>query len=895
MLCNDLLGPDLTSPFSVPAMLGRFRSVVNTALDGLASIAGQPPGGSDGTNGLYPPSPDLNLKPKFSYGRPHFLKLSPDEVQASCDHSLRPILIPRNSTRLAWNAGYAEVVNAGKSKHNEDQAACHAFDIHVNIGSSSSGTTSSSPASHSSPPADALQPRPSMHAHPLNGVLHHHDASDSTSSQQGPGTTSSTVLSFTYFALFDGHAGTGCALWAANTLHYHIKEKLGEVAHLVAQLEESADGVLVNQATFPSFGGGRKKKVRFESMNHVTADSLIIGALEKAFTLMDQQVGMERHMWRITGGCTVVVALFFKSRLFIANAGDSRAIVVRSGEVALSSNDFTPESERQRIQHLATLQPHLLGNEFTSLQFPSRVTQKDLGKSILYRDHSMKGWAFKTASEEDLKYPVVLGEGKRARVLATIGVTRGFGDYDLCAFDSNIHVKPFLASAPEVFVFNLSPASGTIGEDDVVVLATDGLWDVLSSQRVAHVIANSFVQSLGSQRQKFTLAAQEVVMQARGMQPVVTTQKLTGGNPRGWRMTSGQPASGDDISCFIIPLHPAANPDSSSASQKGDALFLDQSKTPLVNGDLPGFLSPSSGDAYVTTSLSEPTGDVATEAIFARSGNPELEELLEAIRKSTMPVKGPLVERLPRDKSPTLDTNNDFANKPFQPSPSLDHLPRPQPLHPNITNSQNHAISTSTPSFALPASLSIPALCNNQVDLLSTYATTSSFQALSESMLHNHAESTPRTHFVAPEMRAFPLPMAGMEDVAPYAAREGVATVDGGTKDALIREEAMVTSDCSLQEEDELMEEEDEEESPVIEEDFNSDEVLDLSCGRPNDSDGDETDPVDPSTDKSSHDQVPPTLDANIPQTDDAESQALIQDLSLHAATDSDVNTDSVL
>ena len=25
-------------------------------------------------------------------------------------------------------------------------------------------------------------------------------------------------------------------------------------------------------------------------------------------------------MWRITGGCTVVVALFFKSRLFIANA-----------------------------------------------------------------------------------------------------------------------------------------------------------------------------------------------------------------------------------------------------------------------------------------------------------------------------------------------------------------------------------------------------------------------------------------------------------------------------------------------------------------------------------------------------------------------------------------------
>ena len=100
------------------------------------------------------------------------------------------------------------------------------------------------------------------------------------------------MLHFTYFALFDGHAGTGCALWAANTLHHHIREKLGEVSHLIAQLEESADGILTNGPTFPPFGGGvKKKKVRFESMNHVTADSLIQGALEKAFVLMDQQVG----------------------------------------------------------------------------------------------------------------------------------------------------------------------------------------------------------------------------------------------------------------------------------------------------------------------------------------------------------------------------------------------------------------------------------------------------------------------------------------------------------------------------------------------------------------------------------------------------------------------------
>ena len=130
------------------------------------------------------------------------------------------------------------------------------------------------------------------------GPAHDHQPPSPTVSDHeggggGGGNSSSSVLHFTYFAIFDGHAGTGCALWAANTLHHHIREKLGEVSHLIAQLEESGDGVLTNGATFPPFGGGgtgKKKKVRFESMNHVTADSLIQGALEKAFVLMDQQV-----------------------------------------------------------------------------------------------------------------------------------------------------------------------------------------------------------------------------------------------------------------------------------------------------------------------------------------------------------------------------------------------------------------------------------------------------------------------------------------------------------------------------------------------------------------------------------------------------------------------------
>lgn len=38
------------------------------------------------------------------------------------------------------------------------------------------------------------------------------------------------------------------------------------------------------------------------------------------------------------------------------------------------------------------MQPHLLGNEFTHLEFPRRVQRKEVGKRMLYRDFTMNGW-----------------------------------------------------------------------------------------------------------------------------------------------------------------------------------------------------------------------------------------------------------------------------------------------------------------------------------------------------------------------------------------------------------------------------------------------------------------------------------------------------------------------
>ena len=59
------------------------------------------------------------------------------------------------------------------------------------------------------------------------------------------------------------------------------------------------------------------------------------------------------------------------------------------------------------------MHPELLGGEYTHLDFIRRPLRQDLGRRVLYRDHYMSGWAYKTLTPDDLKYPLVCGEGKR--------------------------------------------------------------------------------------------------------------------------------------------------------------------------------------------------------------------------------------------------------------------------------------------------------------------------------------------------------------------------------------------------------------------------------------------------------------------------------------------------
>ncbi|XP_037030492.1 protein phosphatase 1H [Bradysia coprophila] len=460
-----------------------------------------------------------NLPDKFTYARPPFLQLmTQDELKASADHNVRPIIVPRDIAIMPFCTGYAECVNSGKSEWNEDQAAFHRHIL----------------------------------SHP---------------SKQYPD------LPYIYFGTFDGHAGYGAALAASNQFHYILHEKLVDVIDMLMPAVTFA-------APAPSF----PHPMTFQ--RSVSKDELIIGALESAFIEMDALLAEDRDKYRNAGGCTALVTLFIFGKMFVANAGDSRAVLCqrmskkvfkmhsnsvipnsverelnsRDGEEASDSemhifpisfsHDHTPDTERPRLMSTGKLNPTLMGGAYVAMEYAKRPMFKDLGQRVLYRQGSMKGWAYKTLTADDLRMPIVTGEGKRSRLLGTIGVTRGFGDHDLRALGSGLPIKPFLSPHPEVNYRDLSKVisipsdNNEDGDYGILVMATDGLWDVADIESVSNTVFKT-LNKYPTEKHRYTMVAQELVAKSRG--------RVNESNH--WRLAHSKAAATvDDISVFVIPV-----------------------------------------------------------------------------------------------------------------------------------------------------------------------------------------------------------------------------------------------------------------------------------------------------------------------------------------------------
>ena len=400
-----------------------------------------------------------SLPLKYEFSRPFFLELTKEQFDASKDHGQRIVLTPNNRSRMPWSAGYAETINSGKSIYvNEDQASITVTSLTVS----------------------------------------------------DPDKDTPTEIPYTMFGIFDGHAGTGAAVMAVHTLHKHVKEKLNSVKHFLIQ--EEAEVIAEDD---PGLGCITEP---------IPKELLVAGSLEEAFVEMDEQIRAERSTYLIKGGCTAIVALFLQNKLYIANAGDCRAILLLNNFKDLHplSIDFTPETDRQRLQRLAYLQPQLLGKYFGRLEYQRRLRKKDIGQRVLYRDRHMQGWSYRTISEEDVnQVPMIIGHGKRARLMATIGTTRGFGDHDLEAPGGQF-IKPLLTCVPEVRVWDLEKGCHKV--DDILIIASDGLWERLTNEEVQECTLNVASCHSTIDDDFYTTLARELVTAARYCCSIIITR-----------------------------------------------------------------------------------------------------------------------------------------------------------------------------------------------------------------------------------------------------------------------------------------------------------------------------------------------------------------------------------
>merc|ERR1712241_878572 len=130
-------------------------------------------------------------------------------------------------------------------------------------------------------------------------------------------------------------------------------------------------------------------------------------------------------------GCTAVVALLAGTKLYVANAGDSRCVVCRNGVAVEMSFDHKPEDEVEL-----------------------KRIRKAGGK--------------------------VTPDG---RVNGGLNLSRAIGDHAYKRVESLSLSEQMISPQPDVKVLDINPAT-----DEWMILACDGIWNFMSSQEVVDYV-----------------------------------------------------------------------------------------------------------------------------------------------------------------------------------------------------------------------------------------------------------------------------------------------------------------------------------------------------------------------------------------------------------------------
>jgi serine/threonine protein phosphatase PrpC len=172
------------------------------------------------------------------------------------------------------------------------------------------------------------------------------------------------------------------------------------------------------------------------------------------------------------GGSCSVTALIRNGNLIVSNAGDCRAVISKGGVAEALTSDHRPsrEDERDRIESLV----NFLTIAMVSLFICGLSKSKPLFEFGFVGSYS---YAY------TLKFVLQGGYVDLCRgvwrIQGSLAVSRSIGDR---------HLKQWVTAEPETKVIRIEP------EHDLLILASDGLWDKVNSLQcslLCHRLSNA--------------------------------------------------------------------------------------------------------------------------------------------------------------------------------------------------------------------------------------------------------------------------------------------------------------------------------------------------------------------------------------------------------------------
>lgn len=239
-------------------------------------------------------------------------------------------------------------------------------------------------------------------------------------------------LDWGYFAIFDGHAGKQTARWCGNNLHTLLE-------HEIISNEDGNSNNLPNQGN------------EVDNSAPLSSKCFMQDYLNTTFIKADELIEKEKNG---SAGCTAAVAVLRWE------TDDSKVLPESSQPPENNSGfDFMPSPNHRRML-------------YTSNVGDLRIVLYRKGKSYrLTYDHKA------TDSNEINRIRDSGGLIMKNRVNGVLAVTRSLGDS---------YMKDLVIGNP------FTTATEITDEDEFMILACDGVWDVISDIKACQFVAETF-------------------------------------------------------------------------------------------------------------------------------------------------------------------------------------------------------------------------------------------------------------------------------------------------------------------------------------------------------------------------------------------------------------------